>query len=76
MSDPLKLRFCVGSGYIQAKAKTEAQRLIKIISPMRDSRKPLVGIAEALNEKGAATSRGGTWTAMQVSRVIDRMVTT
>lgn len=58
---------------IQAKANTEAARLIKIIGPMRDAGKTLTTIAAALNEMEVATSRGGAWTATQVSRVLGRM---
>ena len=57
---------------IQQKANTEAGKLITIIGPMRDAGKTLATIAEALNTMGVATSRGGVWTAMQVSRVLAR----
>jgi hypothetical protein len=57
---------------IQAKAKGEASRLIKIIGPMREAKRSLAQIAEALDGMNVATSRGGRWTAMQVKRVLDR----
>ncbi|MGY5800594.1 recombinase family protein [Rhizobium sp. LEGMi12c] len=57
---------------IQQKANAEAGKLITIIGPMRDGGKTLTAIAEALNTMGVATSRGGVWTAMQVSRVLAR----
>ncbi|MDR6104035.1 DNA invertase Pin-like site-specific DNA recombinase [Agrobacterium larrymoorei] len=57
---------------IQAKASKEAEKLIKLIGPMRQGGKSLAAIAEALNEMSVPTSRGGSWTAMQVSRVLER----
>lgn len=57
---------------IQAKANKEAEKLIKLIGPMRKGGKSLGAIAEALNGMSVPTSRGGSWTAMQVSRVLDR----
>ncbi|PDS45391.1 DNA invertase [Rhizobium anhuiense] len=58
---------------IQEKANTEAQRLIKVIGPLRAEGQSLAKIAETLNDMGIATSRGGTWSAVQVSRVIERV---
>jgi DNA invertase Pin-like site-specific DNA recombinase len=58
---------------IQAKAEKEARRLYKVVGPMRDGGKTLSAIASALNDMGVSTSRGGKWTAMQVSRVIERV---
>lgn len=43
---------------IQAKAKGEADKLIKIIGPMREAGKSLATITEALNGTNVATSRG------------------
>lgn len=57
---------------IQAKAALEAEKLIKIIGPLQDANLSLQRIAAALDEQGISTSRGGKWTAKQVSRVIDR----
>lgn len=58
---------------IQVKAKAEADKLIKIIGPMRDAGKTLAQIAEALDAMNVSTSRGGQWTPMQVKRVLDRV---
>ena len=58
---------------IQAKAKAEAEKVHKIIGPMRKARQTLATIAEALNGMKVATSRGGQWTPMQVKRVLDRL---
>ncbi|MBZ9851225.1 recombinase family protein [Mesorhizobium sp. CA14] len=60
---------------IQAKARAEAAPAMAVIGPMRTGGETLTAIAEALNRTGVATSRGGRWTAKQVSRVIDRAVT-
>lgn len=58
---------------IQAKAKREAERVYKMVGPMREAGKTLANIADALNAMNVATSRGGQWTPMQVKRVLDRM---
>lgn len=57
---------------IQAKAKAEAERVHRIIGPMREAKQTLAAIAEALNSMKVPTSRGGQWTPMQVKRVLDR----
>ncbi|TGT59465.1 recombinase family protein [Mesorhizobium sp. M00.F.Ca.ET.170.01.1.1] len=57
---------------IQEKARQEAGPAMAVIGPMRAGGETLMAIAEALNGTGVATSRGGRWTAKQVSRVIDR----
>jgi len=59
---------------IQVKAKAEAERVMKVVKPLRDAGQSLIAIAITLNDMKVATSRGGQWTAMQVSRVIDRVV--
>ncbi|MBY2965550.1 recombinase family protein [Rhizobium leguminosarum] len=57
---------------IQEKAAGEARKLMATIGPMRAGGATLMRIAAALNENGVKTSRGGSWTATQVSRVIER----
>lgn len=57
---------------IQQKATSEAQKLLQTIVPMRDAGQTLEAIAAALEGLGVATSRGGKWTAKQVSRVLAR----
>ena len=57
---------------IKQKAAGEARKLLLIIGPLRDAGQTLEGIAEALDRMEVATSRGGRWTAKQVSRVLDR----
>ncbi|MBX5165704.1 MULTISPECIES: recombinase family protein [unclassified Rhizobium] len=58
---------------IRERANGEAQRLIKVVGPLREAGQSLAKIAETLNEMGIATPRGGTWSAVQVSRVIERV---
>ena len=57
---------------IQEKAASEARRLLQIIAPMREAGSTLEAIATALDRMDVATSRGGIWTAKQVSRVLAR----
>lgn len=57
---------------IQEKADREARKLLKIIAPMRNAGQTLEAIAAALDHMQVATSRGGKWTAKQVSRVLAR----
>lgn len=58
---------------IQVKANREAEKLMKIIGPLHKAGTPLQQIARTLDEQGISTSRGGKWSATQVSRVIDRV---
>lgn len=58
---------------VRAKARAEAEKVAKIIGPMREAGKPLATIAAALNGMSVATSRGGQWTATQVKRVLERV---
>jgi DNA invertase Pin-like site-specific DNA recombinase len=57
---------------IQQKADREAEKLMKVIGPLREAGETLASIASTLNQNGVFTSRGGKWSAKQVSRVIDR----
>jgi len=57
---------------IQQKATGEAQRLLHLVGPMRDAGGTLDAIATALDRMNVPTSRGGKWTAKQVSRVLAR----
>ncbi|MCB1471154.1 MAG: recombinase family protein [Rhizobiaceae bacterium] len=60
---------------IAAKAKADADRLIKVVKPLRDADQSLSAIAEALDRMNIPTSRGGRWSAMQVSRILQRATT-
>ncbi|TBX81891.1 DNA invertase [Rhizobium laguerreae] len=57
---------------IQEKAAGEARKLMATIGPMRDGGSTLTQIADALTANGVKTSRGGSWTATQIARVIER----
>lgn len=57
-----------------AKADREAEKVLEVVKPLRDAGQTLSAIAEILESLGVKTSRGGRWTAKQVSRVIDRSV--
>lgn len=57
---------------IQEKAKREADKVMKVIGPLKAAGQSLAAIAGTLNDMKVPTSRGGQWTAMQVSRVIAR----
>jgi len=58
---------------IQAKANGEAERVMKVIGPLRQAGATLASIAATLNVTGIPTSRGGAWTPTQVSRVLERV---
>lgn len=57
---------------VQEKAKGEAAKAMRVIGPLKATGASLNAIAASLNDMGVATSRGGQWTAKQVSRVLDR----
>jgi len=57
---------------VQVKANKEAAKVLKIVKPMREAGESLAAIAEALATMKVATSRGGVWTPMQVSRTLKR----
>jgi hypothetical protein len=58
----------------QARADQRAADLAPIINELRAAgTTSSKGIAQALNERGVLTPRGGRWYAMQVSRVLKRL---
>ncbi|MBC6714700.1 recombinase family protein [Aurantimonas sp. DM33-3] len=57
---------------IQQKAHAEAGQAMKMIGPLKAGGASLNAIAASLNDMGVSTSRGGQWTAKQVSRVMER----
>lgn len=57
---------------IQEKARAEAEKVMKIVGPLRNAGQTLSTIAGTLNDMEVKTSRGGQWTPMQVKRVLDR----
>jgi DNA invertase Pin-like site-specific DNA recombinase len=58
---------------LKAKADMEAAKAMKAIAPLKALGWNLSQIAGHLNEQRVPTSRGGAWTAKQVSRVLDRV---
>lgn len=56
----------------KAKADQFASTVSPIIKSMRANGEKLQTIADALNDAGKPTPRGGTWTSTSVKRVIDR----
>ena len=59
---------------VKAKADLEAANVGRIVKPMRDGGMTLAAIADALDGMQVQTSRGGKWTAMQVKRVLERLI--
>jgi DNA invertase Pin-like site-specific DNA recombinase len=57
----------------KAKADRFASSVLPIVAKLRDSGETLQAIADALNNAGQVTQRGGKWTATTVKRVIDRV---
>ena len=58
---------------VKANAKARADRIAKIVVPLREQGASLRAIADALNSSGAPTARGGVWQASQVKRVLERL---
>lgn len=58
---------------VKAGAMREAQRIAAMVQPLHAQGKSLREIAEALNVSGVPTTRGGSWQASQVKRVLDRL---
>lgn len=56
----------------QAKAKQRAADLSGILAEIQETVTSANGIANALNERGVPTARGGRWTSVQVSRILAR----
>lgn len=58
---------------VQAKANARAELLSDVLAHIKaEGATSLREIAAALNERGIQTSRGGSWSAVQVSRVMAR----
>lgn len=58
---------------LQRNALAFARKVQSIVQPLRASGATLAAIAEALDQASISTARGGTWTPMQVRRVIERL---
>lgn len=57
-----------------ASALSQAKSVSKIVLPMHKRGDSLRSIATALNDAGVSSSRGGPWSAMAVSRVVQRLL--
>ena len=55
-----------------AKALESYREIAPMMAELREAGFTLQQIADRLNEEGIATRRGRAWSAMQVSRVLDR----
>lgn len=58
---------------IQAEARERAAKVAGLVQPLRAAGKTLRQISDALNANAVPTARGGSWSAAQVMRVIDRL---
>ena len=63
----------MGTKTVKAQADQFAGNVLPIVEKIRASGiTTLAGIAEALNERGVRTARGGAWYAMTVRNLLDR----
>jgi len=58
---------------VKANAQSRADKVSGIVQPMREAGSTLRQIADALNQSGVPTARGGKWQASQVKRVLERL---
>lgn len=58
---------------VKANAQRRAERLRGLVIPLREAGKSLREIAGELDRVGVETARGGTWSAAQVQRVLQRL---
>ncbi len=58
---------------LKANAKVRAEKVAGVVQPLRSQGATLREIAEALNNSGVPTARGGRWQASQVKRVLERL---
>lgn len=58
---------------VQEQARANADRVAANVQPLRACGATLRAIAAALNGSGVATARGGSWSAAQVQRVLERL---
>ena len=54
-------------------AQDRAEKLRAMVEPWVDVKMTLRAMAQALNDAGVKTARGGAWSAIQVSRVVARL---
>jgi DNA invertase Pin-like site-specific DNA recombinase len=60
---------------VKANAQRRAGQLSGLVGPLRDAGKSLREIAGELEKAGVKTARGGSWSAVQVKRVLERIDT-
>jgi DNA invertase Pin-like site-specific DNA recombinase len=58
---------------VKKNAQDRAERLRGLVEPMVKDKLPLRAMADSLNHANVPTARGGEWSAVQVSRVIERL---
>jgi DNA invertase Pin-like site-specific DNA recombinase len=58
---------------VKANADARARKLEGIVRPLRESKATLRDIADALNEAGIETPRGGGWHPTSVARLLERL---
>lgn len=58
---------------VKANALARAEKVAGIVQPLRAAGRPLREIARHLDKAGVKTARGGTWSAAQVKRALDRL---
>jgi DNA invertase Pin-like site-specific DNA recombinase len=58
---------------VKANAVARAENVAGIVKPLREAGRSLREIAAHLDKAGVPTARGGTWTAAQVKRTLDRL---
>lgn len=58
---------------LKANADARADRLAGLVLPLREKGATLAGIADALNDAGIPTARGGRWHPSQVKNVLARL---
>jgi DNA invertase Pin-like site-specific DNA recombinase len=60
---------------VQVNANARAEKLARIVRPLREGNATLREIAAALNGAGLLTPRGGQWHPTTVARLVDRLDT-
>ena len=65
----------LGTAAVVSRANEHAKRLEPTVRPLRTGGMSYAAIAAHLTDLGAATPRGGAWTAMSVKRVLNRLET-
>jgi len=72
LGNPIADAQAKGTARTKAAAEQFASNVLPIILPLKAEGASLRKIAEALNARGIATARGGTWAATQVAGILRR----